>query len=128
MAVLLCQFAKGCDHQSTLFPCVHLDHLLNYGSPCVATDIVDFVLLQFKWVGDSGVDFLYFCCYDACMAGRPKKPESETLGYMLRIRMSHEDRKLLEQAAKLKSLQLSTWARSELVALARVMLEKKPKK
>jgi uncharacterized protein (DUF1778 family) len=58
------------------------------------------------------------------MAGRPKKPESETLGYMLRIRMSHEDRDLLEQAAKFKSLQLSTWARSELVALARKILDR----
>jgi uncharacterized protein (DUF1778 family) len=44
---------------------------------------------------------------------------------MLRIRMSHEDRELLEQAAKFKSLQLSSWARSELVALARKLLGKK---
>jgi uncharacterized protein (DUF1778 family) len=56
---------------------------------------------------------------------RPKKPESETLSYMLRIRMAEEDRELLEQAAKYKSLQLSTWARSELVALARKILDKK---
>jgi len=39
--------------------------------------------------------------------------------------MSEEDRELLEQAAKFKSLQLSTWARSELVALARKLLSKK---
>jgi uncharacterized protein (DUF1778 family) len=56
------------------------------------------------------------------MAGRPKKPESEVLTYMLRIRMSQEDRRLLEAAAKIKSLQLSSWARSELVALARAIL------
>jgi len=61
------------------------------------------------------------------MAGRPKKPEGETLAYMLRIRMSEEDRELLEQAAKFKSLQLSTWARSELVALARKILERQGK-
>jgi uncharacterized protein (DUF1778 family) len=54
---------------------------------------------------------------------RPKKPESDVFSYMLRIRMTKEDRDLLEQAAKLKSLQLSSWARSELVALARAMLE-----
>ena len=59
------------------------------------------------------------------MAGRPPKDESETLTYMLRIRMSEADRELLEQAAKFKSLQLSTWARSELVALARKLLAKK---
>jgi len=58
---------------------------------------------------------------------RPKKPESDTLSYMLRIRMSEEDRKLLEQAAKRKSLQLSSWARSELVALARAILDNKSK-
>ncbi len=44
------------------------------------------------------------------------------MGYMLRIRMSEEDRKLLDQAAKRKSLQLSSWARSELVALARAII------
>lgn len=59
---------------------------------------------------------------------RPKKPESETLTYMLRIRMSQEDRMLLERAAKFNSLQLSSWARSELVALARAILEKKNSK
>jgi uncharacterized protein (DUF1778 family) len=59
------------------------------------------------------------------MAGRQKKSESDTLSYMLRIRMSQDDRELLEQAAKYKSLQLSTWARSELVALARKILGKK---
>jgi uncharacterized protein (DUF1778 family) len=56
--------------------------------------------------------------------GRHKKPEPDILSYMLRIRMSEEDRKLLDQAAKFKSLQLSSWARSELVALARAILEK----
>ena len=58
------------------------------------------------------------------MAGRPKKPESETLTYMLRIRMSEADRELLDRAAKVKSLQLSSWARSELVALARRIIDK----
>jgi uncharacterized protein (DUF1778 family) len=59
---------------------------------------------------------------------RPKKSPSETLSYMLRIRMSQEDRELLEQAAKFNSLQLSSWARSELVVLARAIVEKKIKK
>ena len=43
---------------------------------------------------------------------------------MLRIRMTQEDRTLLEQAAKAKSLQMSSWARSELVELARKILKK----
>jgi uncharacterized protein (DUF1778 family) len=59
------------------------------------------------------------------MAGRPKKSEAETLSYMLRVRMSPEDRDLLAQAAKLKSLELSTFVRSEMVALARKMLNNK---
>jgi hypothetical protein len=37
--------------------------------------------------------------------------------YMLRIRMSEGYRALLEEAAKLKSLQLSSWARSERASL-----------
>lgn len=61
------------------------------------------------------------------MLGRPKKPDGEAMEYMLRIRMSHDDRELLEQAAKVKSLQLSSWARSELVALARKIIEKQAK-
>jgi len=43
---------------------------------------------------------------------------------MLRIRISPQDHQILEEAAKYKSLQLSSWARSELVALARKLLDK----
>jgi uncharacterized protein (DUF1778 family) len=56
------------------------------------------------------------------MAGRHKKPEGETKTYMLRIRMTEEERALMEEAAKSKSLETSTWARSELVALAKKLL------
>lgn len=59
------------------------------------------------------------------MAGRPKKPETKTMSYMLRIRMTEQDRQLLEQAAQSKSLELSTWARSELVLLARKLTGQK---
>jgi hypothetical protein len=45
--------------------------------------------------------------------------------YMLRVRMTEEEHAVLEAAAKLKSLGLSTWARSELLALARKLLAKK---
>jgi uncharacterized protein (DUF1778 family) len=44
---------------------------------------------------------------------------------MLRIRMTEKERKLLEEAAKAKSLDTSTWARSELVALAKGLLQEK---
>jgi hypothetical protein len=52
------------------------------------------------------------------MAGKPKPPD-RVKTYMLRIRMTEADRELLSQAAALKSLELSTWARFELVTLAR---------
>lgn len=58
------------------------------------------------------------------MAGKPKKPEL-VKSYMLRVRMTEEDRRLLEEAAKTKSLELSTWARSELITLAKKLLAKK---
>jgi uncharacterized protein (DUF1778 family) len=57
------------------------------------------------------------------MAGRHKKPDAEAKTYMLRIRMTEEERSLLEQAAKAKSLETSTWARSELVALAKKIIK-----
>lgn len=58
------------------------------------------------------------------MAGRRKKPDDESKSYTLRIRMTESERELLEQAAKARSLETSTWARSELVQLAR-QIEKK---
>jgi uncharacterized protein (DUF1778 family) len=61
------------------------------------------------------------------MAGRKKKPESERKTYMLRIRMTEEERKLLEEAAKARSLETSTWARSELVVLAKRISESERK-
>jgi hypothetical protein len=59
---------------------------------------------------------------------RPRKPDGESKSYMLRIRMTEEERKLLEEAAKSKSLETSTWARSELVMLAKMIEEVQNKK
>ena len=58
------------------------------------------------------------------MAGKPKKPE-EVKTFMLRVRMTAAERQLLEEAAKVKSLQLSSWVRSEMLALARRVLASK---
>jgi hypothetical protein len=58
------------------------------------------------------------------MAGKPKDPDLRK-SYMLRVRMTQEERELLEAAARVKSLETSTWARSELVALARSLLSGK---
>ena len=58
------------------------------------------------------------------MAGRPKKPSAESKSYMLRIRMTEAERAMLERTAKSKSLDTSTWARSELLALAKKIMGK----
>jgi uncharacterized protein (DUF1778 family) len=59
------------------------------------------------------------------MSGRPKKAKPDSKTYMLRIRMTEDDRALIDAAAKSKSLEASTWARSELVSLAKKMIGKK---
>ena len=58
------------------------------------------------------------------MAGRLPKPKNEAKTYMLRIRMTEEERRILEEAANAKSLDTSSWARSELVSLAKKILAK----
>jgi hypothetical protein len=58
------------------------------------------------------------------MAGKPKDPERRK-SYMLRVRMTEQERALIEDAARADSLETSTWARSELVRLARRKLGKK---
>jgi hypothetical protein len=56
------------------------------------------------------------------MAGRAKKPPSEAKSYTLRIRMTQAQRALLEEAAQSRGLETSTWARAELIALAKGLL------
>jgi uncharacterized protein (DUF1778 family) len=58
------------------------------------------------------------------MAGKPKNPEL-VKSFTLRVRMTEGERALLEEAAKVKSLETSTWARSELVALARKIIRQR---
>jgi uncharacterized protein (DUF1778 family) len=59
------------------------------------------------------------------MPGRPKKAAGQSKTYMLRIRMTQEERALIEEAASAKSLEMSTWARSELMGLAKKVLGKR---
>lgn len=60
------------------------------------------------------------------MRGRPKKPPGEARKHLFQIRVSAEERAIIEQAAVAKSLDASAWARSELLALARKVLAKQP--
>lgn len=57
------------------------------------------------------------------MAGKPKKPD-QVKSFMLRIRMTEAERDLLERAAKERSLGMSSWVRSEIVAMAKRILKK----
>jgi hypothetical protein len=66
--------------------------------------------------------FLEFCGYNGGMAGRPKKPEAEKRTNTLRIRLAEAERERLDKAAEEKGLETSTWARSELLALAKRLL------
>jgi hypothetical protein len=72
----------------------------------------------------AALDSWDFCGYNGGMA-RPSKAEGEARENVLRIRLTTEERSLLDQAARSKTLETSTWARSELVALARQLREKK---
>ena len=71
-----------------------------------------------------GLDYLLFCSYYADMAGRPKKPENESRENVLRIRLTDAERETLDESAKVKGLETSTWARMELLLLARKLLGK----
>jgi hypothetical protein len=59
---------------------------------------------------------------------RPKKPPGEGRYNFLRIRLTEEERHALDGAAKSRSLETSTWARSELLALARKLSRQEARK
>lgn len=56
------------------------------------------------------------------MVGRPKKAVSQARSNVLRIRLTAAERALLEEAARVRGLETSTWARFELLAWARRLL------
>ena len=58
------------------------------------------------------------------MMGRPKKPEGEVRENILRIRLTDAERAALDAAALDRGEDTSTWARTELLALA----ARRPKK
>jgi hypothetical protein len=55
------------------------------------------------------------------MAGRPKKAPGEARSNGLRILLTDGERAELERAARSLALDTSTWARTELLKLARAM-------
>jgi hypothetical protein len=59
------------------------------------------------------------------MAKKPQKRDREARGNVLRIRLTEAERLTLDAAAETKNLETSTWARSELLTLARKLLGEK---
>jgi hypothetical protein len=60
------------------------------------------------------------------MAGRPKKAAGEARKNVLRILLTEAERAVLDQAAQAKALDVSAWARSALLDLAKRMATDKP--
>ena len=57
--------------------------------------------------------------YSVVMAKSKKPPKDEARGNVLRIRLSEAERKALDAAAEARTLDTSTWARAELMQLAK---------
>jgi len=54
--------------------------------------------------------------------GRPKKEPGASRDSVLQVRLTAGERKLLDDAAGAKALDTSAWVRSEVLALARVVI------
>jgi uncharacterized protein (DUF1778 family) len=57
------------------------------------------------------------------MTGRPKKDAAKKKKITFRFRLTESERILLDRAAETKSLDTSAWVRSEVVAMARKIVE-----
>ncbi|HEX3151425.1 MAG TPA: hypothetical protein VHR66_25325 [Gemmataceae bacterium] len=61
------------------------------------------------------------------MRGRPKKPDTERRDSILQVRLTAEERAILDAASARKALDTSAWVRSEMLALAAKVIAKKAK-
>jgi hypothetical protein len=61
---------------------------------------------------------IYSRGYNVGMA-RPKKPKRELRKNLLRIRLTDSERKAINAAAQARTLDMSTWARAELLQIAK---------
>jgi hypothetical protein len=50
---------------------------------------------------------------------RPKKPKRELRKNLLRVRLTDSERKAINAAAQARTLDMSTWARAELLQIAK---------
>jgi uncharacterized protein (DUF1778 family) len=58
------------------------------------------------------------------MRGRPPKPKSDRRTNHLHVLLTDDERELLDKAADLKAMDISGWARLELLALAKKLVAK----
>jgi hypothetical protein len=65
------------------------------------------------------------CGYNSVMA-RPKKKPADNRTNVLRVRLTEKERQELDQAAMSSGLEVSTWARFELLDLAKRIARKRP--
>lgn len=66
-----------------------------------------------------------FCRYTFPMP-RPKKPPGEGRTILLQVRLTAEEKQLIEAAASASSLDVSAWVRMEILARSRQVVEAKP--
>jgi uncharacterized protein (DUF1778 family) len=59
------------------------------------------------------------------MRGRPPKLKSDRRTNQLHILLTEDERQTLDKAARLNAMDLSAWARSELLALAKKAISRK---
>ncbi|GMU21516.1 MAG: hypothetical protein AMXMBFR13_16090 [Phycisphaerae bacterium] len=59
--------------------------------------------------------FAWYSCSMPETRGRPQKPSGERRANTLRIRLTPDERKSIDDAAKVNALEASTWARSVLI-------------
>jgi hypothetical protein len=65
------------------------------------------------------------CGYNDRMAGKPKADRAQVKANTLRIRMTESERAELDAAASSQKEETSTWAREELLILARKLPKRK---
>jgi uncharacterized protein (DUF1778 family) len=59
--------------------------------------------------------------------GRPKKDAAKQKKITFRFRLTEDERLLIERAAESRSLDTSAWVRSEMVGMARKIIEQQKK-
>jgi hypothetical protein len=76
------------------------------------------IRVSIMWLQFSSLDIRFSVATLAMMAGRPPKPESERRTNILRIRMTDQERELIDAVASANDEDTSSWAREWLIALA----------